>query len=87
MEPGRKGREYSTADDPVTWTGLPQWSPAAKAGNTGRARTGGAGRRCLNGARPQRPGIPGLRIGAQEGFDVASMEPGRKGREYRQRSE
>ena len=48
MEPGRKGREYSrpTRDRPVVVS--PQWSPAAKAGNTCRAA--GSPRR---GAAPQ----------------------------------
>ena len=37
---------------------LPQWSPAAKAGNTGEQSGMTATPHSLNGARPQRPGIP-----------------------------
>ena len=65
----------------VTRSG-PQWSPAAKAGNTRTwASTFQAPEPGLNGARPQRPGIHD-RVPTHEPRRVASMEPGRKGREY-----
>ena len=63
MEPGRKGREYAVSQaEQELLASWPQWSPAAKAGNTGRARESPCPAICLNGARPQRPGIQGRRL-------------------------